>query len=100
MNDPEVMAQWNQAADRVAAANDTEFDFTWTVPNMFPHPTYKGGSPEAYRECGQILAHLAADVPNFDWSTRICHILSGGAGFDGTFATLQGSVEEMAKHYG
>src|SRR5690242_11602833 len=41
---PELMARWNAAVD----GTPSSFDFHWTAFTQFPHPTYKGGSAEAY----------------------------------------------------
>jgi hypothetical protein len=46
-----LMARWNAAAD----AAGTSIDFEWTNVDQFPHPTYKGGTPQAYQQFAAVL---------------------------------------------
>jgi hypothetical protein len=56
INEPELMSRWN------AAAGDTMVqgfgNFQWTVFNQFPHPTYKGGSQEAYTRFAEVMVRF------------------------------------------
>jgi hypothetical protein len=97
-NDPAVtqaalMMRWNAAA----AAADTEgFDFGWTSYDQFPHPTYKGGSPQAYGGFANVLLLFFQSGDNFDFlarnhlfSTRLRYIFpSGQSGLDTSFQEL------------
>lgn len=45
------MTRWNAAAD----AAGTTIDFSWPSYDKFPHPTFKMGTEEAYREFAAVL---------------------------------------------
>jgi len=63
----EIVVRWNQAAQSVP----TSFTFTWTF-NQFPHPTFKGGSQEAYGEFAQVLLAFFQRGDDFDFLARNC----------------------------
>jgi len=46
-----LLARWNAVAD----AGGPRFDFTWGELDRFPHPTYKGGTAQAYRAFAAVL---------------------------------------------
>ena len=57
----EMMSRWNVAVD----ASNATIDFHWQYVREFPHPTFKGGSAEAYGQFASIL--LAFLQSNFDF---------------------------------
>lgn len=61
--DAELKRRWNLSADAVPTTND----FHWT--GDFPHPTYRGGTPEAYREAADVLLHFWRASGNLDFVT-------------------------------
>jgi hypothetical protein len=61
--DADILTRWNQIADKQAST----FDFHWRVVDQFPHPTYKGGTPEAYRAFAEVLLAFFAAGDNFDF---------------------------------
>jgi hypothetical protein len=64
----EVMNRWNEvAAGRTVSTQGTEFDFLWNEQNDFPHPTYKGGSIEAYELFAKIFIDFFEDADNLNY---------------------------------
>jgi hypothetical protein len=57
----ELMSRWNLAVD----ASNATIDFHWPYVNGFPHPTFKGGTAEAYGQFASIL--LVFLQSNFDF---------------------------------
>lgn len=57
----ELMSRWNLAVD----ASNATIDFHWQYVNEFPHPTFKGGTAQAYGQFASIL--LAFLQSNFDF---------------------------------
>ena len=86
------MARWNATA----TAGDTAFDFRWATFNQFPHPTFKGGSADAYRAFAVVLLGFFQARDNFDFLTRnqlftlhLTYVFPNGAiGFDTSFQAL------------
>jgi hypothetical protein len=67
-DEQELMARWNAAADGVTV---TGFgDFKWTAVDRFPHPTFKGGSVEAYNQFALVLVAFYEQGDNFDYLAR------------------------------
>ena len=70
--------------------------FRWEAFDQFPHPTYKGGSEEAYQRFAEILIAFYEGDDNFDYLTRNkCFSItlryvfpSGQAGVQTSFAQL------------
>lgn len=56
--DTEVLRRWNLAVDQIS---DQTPDFHWRMLNDFPHPTYRGGTAQAYRVFVEALLQF--------WST-------------------------------
>jgi hypothetical protein len=87
-----LLARWNA----VASAPVDGFDFGWTAFNQFPHPTFKGGSAEAYQAFAKVLLAFFDDGDNFDFLTRnrlfeldLIYVLpSGQNGVDTNFKEL------------
>jgi hypothetical protein len=87
-----LLARWNA----VASAPVDGFDFRWSTFNQFPHPTFKGGTAEAYQAFAKVLLAFFDHGDNFDFLTRnrlfelhlIYVLLSGQNGFDTNFEAL------------
>ena len=88
----EIMARWNAVADgRTSSVN-----FHWDAFNQFPHPTYKGGTEQAYGEFAEVLAGFFERDDNFDFLARnelfetpLLYIFpSGGEGLRTSFKQL------------
>lgn len=87
-----LMARWNA----VASAPVDGFDFHWSTFNQFPHPTFKGGSTEAYQAFAKVLLAFFDDGDNFDFLARNrlfkLHLIyvfpSGQTGVDTNFEDL------------
>ena len=58
------------ALERRRSAPVDGFDFGWTTFNQFPHPTFKGGSAEAYQAFAKVLLAFFDNGDNFDFLTR------------------------------
>jgi hypothetical protein len=59
----EVMRRWNAAVDSGTAT----IDFHWSQVNEFPHPTFKGGTPEAYGQFAAVLLAFFQQGDDFDF---------------------------------
>jgi hypothetical protein len=87
-----LLARWNA----VASAPVDGFDFHWSTFNQFPHPTFKGGSAEAYQAFAKVLLAFFDDGDNFDFLARNrlfkLHLIyvfpSGQTGVDTNFEDL------------
>ena len=64
----ELMVRWNQAARSVP----TTYTFSWNAFDQFLHPTYKGGSAEAYGEFAQVLLAFFQLGDDFDFLAQNC----------------------------
>jgi hypothetical protein len=64
----DLMTRWNAAADGVVISGG--FTFSWEAFDQFPHPTYKGGTKEAYWGFAEILIAFYEKGDNFDYLTR------------------------------
>jgi hypothetical protein len=62
----ELLARWNAAAD----ASHPTIDFHWPAFDQFPHPTYKGGTVEAYQEFARVLLTFFQSGDDFDFLAR------------------------------
>jgi hypothetical protein len=87
-----LLARWNA----VAGAPVDGFDFRWSTFNQFPHPTFKGGTAEAYQAFAKVLLAFFDRDDNFDFLTRNhlfkLHLIyvfpSGETGLDTNFEAL------------
>jgi hypothetical protein len=63
----EAMARWNKAADgvQVPFPGGRAVGLEW-VNDAFPHPTFKGGSKEAYGEFARVLVKFLDGKGTFD----------------------------------
>jgi hypothetical protein len=59
----DLLQRWNTAADTTA----TSLSFHWPVFTQFPHPTYKGGTREAYGEFANVLLAFLQARDDFDF---------------------------------
>jgi hypothetical protein len=59
----EMLSRWNRAVD----ASPSAFDFHWTEIDQFPHPTFQGGSEEAYTAFAKVLLAVLSQTDNFDY---------------------------------
>jgi hypothetical protein len=88
----ELMARWNAAAD----LDTSTLDFHWNRFDQFPHPTYKGGTVEAYQAFAEVLLRFFQSGDDFDFLARnqlfelpLVYIFpSGQNGLDTTFKAL------------
>jgi len=88
----ELMVRWNQAARSVV----TTYKFSWNAFDQFPHPTYQGGSAEAYREFAEVLLAFFELGDDFDFLAQNCLLrtplyyamASGAHGQEWTFEGL------------
>jgi hypothetical protein len=91
----DLMARWNA----VVPAADSTFDFHWRAFEQFPHPTYKGGSAEAYRAFATLLLAFFQQGDDFDFLARnhlfgleLVYVFPSGAnGLSTNFAELAAS---------
>jgi len=87
-----LMTRWNAAADAAGYSND----FSWPSFDQFPHPTFKGGSEEAYQQFAAVLLLFLQSADNFDFLAQhhlfqapVRNILvTGQIGIDTTFQQL------------
>ena len=56
-----LMTRWNGAVDAVKVP----IDFHWPSFDRFPHPTYKGGSSQAYEQFAAVLLKFLQDNADF-----------------------------------
>jgi hypothetical protein len=90
--DADILTRWNQIADQQAST----FDFHWSEVDQFPHPTFKGGTAEAYRAFAEVLLAFFAAGDNFDFlsahhrfDVSLRYIFpSGQSGLDTSFRKL------------
>jgi hypothetical protein len=55
VSDNAFLTKWNDAAQGVTVSGK---DFQWSVPDDFPHPTYRSGNTEAYTKAAGIVTRL------------------------------------------
>jgi len=69
----EVMKRWNAVAETLPAdltnakPNFGVVKYSWGQADQFPHPTYKGGSTEAYAGFGRVLLAFLQNDENFQY---------------------------------
>ena len=85
-----LMSRWNNAVEAVK----TPIDFHWSSIDAFPHPTYKGGTAEAYEQYAAVLLRFLQDNSDYLASedlfeTALLYIFpSGDEGLRTTFQEL------------
>ena len=88
------MSRWNAVARGIVLSEG--FTFEWSEFEMFPHPTFKGGSVEAYQRFSEILVAFYEHEDNFDYlaQNRLFkaalrdRFANGQIGFETTFEEL------------
>jgi hypothetical protein len=103
----EALTRWNKAAEGVTATGPIgKVNFTWAA-DQFPHPTFKGGSAEAYGAFARVLVKFLDAKGNFEFlaennlfSAPLKYTLAGGndAKVDWTFAKLIAQLAEPKAH--
>jgi|GEM_PF-2822728 len=102
----EVQKRWNATAGGVAlqVPNLGQINFQWD-DDKFPHPTFKGGSAEAYGAfAGAFLSFLQKD-DNFDYlaknnlfNAELRYVFPNGMGEKWTFAQLADQLSQPKAH--
>jgi hypothetical protein len=93
----ELMDRWNAVVDQQPPG---DFDFHWRAYDQFPHPTFKGGSAEAYRAFAVALLAFLEARDDFDFLARnhlfrtplVAATVSGQGNAVTTFAALAASL--------
>ena len=92
--DPEeLMSRWNAVGDGVMVRGFGNFH--WSPFDQFPHPTYKGGSDEAYTRFAEVLVAFYEAGDNFEYLTQhkvFTFVLHGALGLTATFESLTALV--------
>jgi len=57
----ELMKRWNLVVNGAGAS----IDFHWSQWDQFPHPTYRGGTSDAYHQFAAVLLSFLQDQGNF-----------------------------------
>lgn len=103
----EVMKRWNATAGGMTfdIPNWGKINFSWTIGN-FPHPTFKGGSAEAYGAFAQVLVAFLKQADNFDYlssnqmfTAELRPAVPGGSG-KGAGWTFTNFVEQFSSPNG
>jgi hypothetical protein len=68
----ELLKRWNAVADDKTfyTPDSRPINFTWAEYMNFPHPTFKGGSGEAYGALGQVLVAFLQKEGNFEYLVK------------------------------
>lgn len=98
-----LMVRWNAVAD----VSLSGYSFHWGTFDQFPHPTFKGGSAEAYRGFAEVLLAFFDRGDDFDFlahnhlfTLSLVYVFPNGAkGFETTFQALAASFAS-ADSYG
>jgi hypothetical protein len=104
----EAMARWNTVAAGVTVTGPggLKFDFTWDA-DRFPHPTFKGGSAEAYGAFARLLVKFLDEKGNFEYlaendlfGARLRYVFPGGkdAKVDWTLGKLVSDLSRPDAH--
>ncbi len=89
-DETELLRRWNVAATGVTVTGN--WDFKWTSTTEFPHPTYRGGSPEAYTKAAIVLTRLLKQSGTRDFLEHECLVDRAWA----TKATSAVSLRQLA----
>jgi hypothetical protein len=87
-----LLDRWNAAVNAVA----TPIDFHWLVCDHFPHPTFKGGTADAYGQFATVLLQFFQQGDDFAFlanndlfSISLLYVFpSGGVGVNTSFKQL------------
>ncbi len=68
----QLMARWNSNVEgNPSSSSSTEMlDFNWSAFDQFPHPTYQGGSAEAYQTFARLLLTFMQADDSFDYLAK------------------------------
>ena len=77
----EMRKRWNEVGPRFEVAGFSSF--RWAGPNAFPHPTFKGGSAEAYSTFAKTLVAFLEAGDNFEFMMKN-GMFTTDIGFGGT----------------
>jgi hypothetical protein len=106
----EVMKRWNAVAETMPADLTKNgfgvVKYTWGKADQIPHPTYKGGSAEAYAGFGRVLLAFLQNEENFKYladngffTAELQYVFpSGQVTKMGTFAQLVESFSAPDAH--
>lgn len=100
----EITRRWNVSAAGVTAPflDGGTVGFGWDDFEQFPHPTYKGGTTEAYQAFAQVFLDFFSRADNFEFlkqkgllNIRLTYRFpSGQLGVDTTFDKLSGQLAD------
>lgn len=99
----ELMTRWNGVAPEFTAEPRCfgPINFTWTAPDRFPHPTYKGGSAAAYGAFARALEAFLSNDDHFTFlrkndlfGAELRYVMPSG---QTTKWTLLGLTEQLSK---
>jgi hypothetical protein len=98
----EAAVRWNKAAEGVTATGPIgDVGFTWEA-NRFPHPTFKGGSAEAYGGFARILVKFLDEKGNFEFLAEndlfTAPLRYGDMKVDWTFGRLISDLSQPKAH--
>jgi hypothetical protein len=68
MLEAELRDRWNEVGPKYAVGGFNTF--RWPGPNAFPHPTFKGGSNEAYTTFAKALVEFLETGNNFEFMEK------------------------------
>jgi hypothetical protein len=93
----EVMKRWNASAGKVTVTppDFAKVDFQWKAAGQFPHPTFKGGSAEAYGAFAEAYLAFLRAGDNFDYLAKN-GLFDAKFGFGGTGKV---SFRELAEQF-
>ena len=99
------MSRWNAVAQGVTlpAFGSGTFDFLWAPFDDFPHPTFRGGSAEAYRAFAGLLLQFLQAADNFDYlavNQLFAVELHAALGLVTTFAALAAQLSAPDSWFG
>ncbi len=103
-----MMARWNGIVQTHPSSFDAQWPFDWTRWNQFPHPTYKGGSLEAYQRFAQLLLAYLGESDIFvylqqhqGFYIRLLYVFdSGSVGMDTSLRELVSFFAEKGQNFG
>jgi len=98
----EAIVRWNKASEGVTATGPIgKVGFTWEA-DRFPHPTFKGGSAEAYGAFARILVKFLDEKGHFEFLAEnnlfTAPLRYGDTKVDWTFAKLISDLSQPKAH--
>jgi hypothetical protein len=97
----DMVTRWNETvANNPSNFASSGFSFIWPTFEQFPHPTFRGGSAEAYQEFARLLLIYTQTGDNFDFLAvnGLFDVELRDASVSGSadFGTLRGLVNQFA----